>query len=205
MLDNQQLNRDFLFTHYKIMFGLPNTKLVMTMNLPQPKILKAFASKSEALKPVTINIAKKLPCLLLKPSLIAPKVVSTTVIGSALNWLLKQPITEDELDFLQGQVLAIKVTDVPLTVYITLNGNQQIDVQMKEPEQVNVTFSGDALSFVQLFAGDKDPDTLFFQRKLLIEGDTEMGLMIKNFFDDVELTLPPWLHQQLLQYSQLTS
>jgi predicted lipid carrier protein YhbT len=27
---------------------------------------------------------------------------------------------------------------------------------------------------------EEDPDTLFFQRRLVIEGDTELGLQVKN-------------------------
>ncbi|SNB73692.1 SCP-2 sterol transfer family protein [Kingella negevensis] len=33
---------------------------------------------------------------------------------------------------------------------------------------------------------EEDPDTLFFNRKLQIEGDTELGLITKNLLDCVE-------------------
>jgi len=33
---------------------------------------------------------------------------------------------------------------------------------------------------------EEDPDTLFFKRKLQIEGDTELGLITKNLLDSVE-------------------
>jgi predicted lipid carrier protein YhbT len=36
-----------------------------------------------------------------------------------------------------------------------------------------------------------DPDTLFFERRLLIEGDTETGLRLKNVLDAIGL--PRWL------------
>ncbi|EXJ09542.1 ubiquinone anaerobic biosynthesis accessory factor UbiT [Nitrincola nitratireducens] len=32
----------------------------------------------------------------------------------------------------------------------------------------------------------EDPDSLFFQRQLSIEGDTELGLGIKNLLDSLE-------------------
>jgi predicted lipid carrier protein YhbT len=32
----------------------------------------------------------------------------------------------------------------------------------------------------------EDPDTLFFNRTLDIEGDTELGLIVKNMLDAVE-------------------
>jgi predicted lipid carrier protein YhbT len=36
-----------------------------------------------------------------------------------------------------------------------------------------------------------DPDMMFFDRRLLIEGDTETGLRLKNILDAIEL--PRWL------------
>ena len=36
-----------------------------------------------------------------------------------------------------------------------------------------------------------DPDTLFFHRRLQITGDTELGLVVKNLLDSIEL--PAWL------------
>jgi predicted lipid carrier protein YhbT len=39
---------------------------------------------------------------------------------------------------------------------------------------------------MQLLARQEDPDTLFFNRELSIEGDTELGLVVKNMLDAVE-------------------
>jgi predicted lipid carrier protein YhbT len=36
-------------------------------------------------------------------------------------------------------------------------------------------------------AREEDPDTLFFGRRLLMEGDTDLGLLVKNTLDGVEL------------------
>ena len=41
--------------------------------------------------------------------------------------------------------------------------------------------------FLRLLAREEDPDTLFFNRELSVEGDTELGLMVKNMLDAVEL------------------
>ena len=42
------------------------------------------------------------------------------------------------------------------------------------------------VAFLQLVARQEDPDTLFFNRELSIEGDTELGLIVKNMLDAVE-------------------
>ena len=39
---------------------------------------------------------------------------------------------------------------------------------------------------------EEDPDTLFFNRKLQIEGDTELGLITKNLLDSVDWPFGGW-------------
>ena len=38
----------------------------------------------------------------------------------------------------------------------------------------------------------EDPDTLFFNRSLAIEGDTELGLRVKNMLDALEWPALSW-------------
>ena len=40
-------------------------------------------------------------------------------------------------------------------------------------------------SFLRLLRGDEDADRLFFERALVMEGDTEMGLVLKNTLDAI--------------------
>ncbi|MDO9460764.1 MAG: SCP2 sterol-binding domain-containing protein [Alphaproteobacteria bacterium] len=42
-----------------------------------------------------------------------------------------------------------------------------------------------AASFVRLMRGEDDADRLFFERVLVMEGDTEMGLVLKNTLDAI--------------------
>ena len=49
-----------------------------------------------------------------------------------------------------------------------------------------------------VYAGlrDEDPDTLFFARRLTIEGDTELGLMVKNALDALDTSrIAYWLER----------
>ncbi|EEX65494.1 putative lipid carrier protein [Vibrio metoecus] len=76
--------------------------------------------------------------------------------------------------------------------------NEQL-VVADAPVQEDVSFSG-SLNDLVLIAGRKeDPDTLFFQRRLSIEGDTELGLEVKNLMDSVDLQQLPKPLQILLQ------
>ncbi len=54
---------------------------------------------------------------------------------------------------------------------------------------------------VLIAARKEDPDTLFFQRRLRIEGDTELGLEVKNLMDSIDLELLPAPVKFVLQQS----
>ena len=48
------------------------------------------------------------------------------------------------------------------------------------------TLPATARDFMLLLTRREDPDTLFFSRRLVSEGDTELGLSVKNLLDAVD-------------------
>ena len=38
----------------------------------------------------------------------------------------------------------------------------------------------------------EDPDTLFFKRRLVMTGDTDLGLVVKNALDAIDWSRLPW-------------
>jgi predicted lipid carrier protein YhbT len=54
------------------------------------------------------------------------------------------------------------------------------------PDAPDLTFRANLSAFLQIAARQEDPDTLFFNRTLAVEGDTELGLIVKNMLDAVE-------------------
>ena len=54
------------------------------------------------------------------------------------------------------------------------------------PSTPDLAFRANLSAFLQLAARQEDPDTLFFNRELSIEGDTELGLIVKNMLDAME-------------------
>ena len=54
------------------------------------------------------------------------------------------------------------------------------------PQTPDLSFRANLSAFMQMLARQEDPDTLFFNRELSIEGDTELGLVVKNMLDAVE-------------------
>ncbi len=74
---------------------------------------------------------------------------------------------------------------------------------MRESAAADVSFSADASDLLMIAARKQDPDTLFFQRRLVIEGDTELGLYVKNLMDAIELEqMPKPLRVMLLQLAE---
>ena len=64
---------------------------------------------------------------------------------------------------------------------------------------------GASSEFMKLANRSEDPDTLFFQRRLLIEGDTELGLGTKNLLDSIDWTeLPPLFQKGLGMIERLS-
>jgi predicted lipid carrier protein YhbT len=118
----------------------------------------------------------------------APFPLQQIALEQVLQQVFKEPIQEGEWDFLTGHFLKIHIIDMERVWYFThLNG--KIRVYREAPQ--SVTIRGDLKDFLQLALGCVDPDTLFFQRRLAIEGDTELGLQIKNLLDNIDIeTLP---------------
>ncbi|MNT73963.1 SCP-2 sterol transfer family protein [compost metagenome] len=71
-------------------------------------------------------------------------------------------------------------------------------MQIAETAKADVTIRGNWREFLLLASRQEDPDTLFFRRRLVIEGDTELGLTLKNLIDSLDPeVLPVWLWRNL--------
>ncbi|WOH37243.1 SCP2 sterol-binding domain-containing protein [Thalassotalea fonticola] len=134
---------------------------------------------------------------------IVPDSIQGKVITVAINHVLKEQLEDGELDFLDGVFLEIKVTDLNKSWFFTVEGEKISVHHTINVQRSDVVISGDFNSFVLLASQTIDPDTLFFKRKLLIEGDVELGLAVKNLLDRVELNqLPELLTKPLIAYAQ---
>lgn len=66
--------------------------------------------------------------------------------------------------------------DIDLKWYTSVENDKLI---VSQNADADVSFSADASDLLMIVARKQDPDTLFFQRRLVIEGDTELGLYVK--------------------------
>ncbi|GLP96770.1 ubiquinone anaerobic biosynthesis accessory factor UbiT [Paraferrimonas sedimenticola] len=124
-----------------------------------------------------------------KPSLkLVPFHFQAKLIESLLAMVLRDAIDNDELEFLEGNWVGIEITDLELRFAVSFDGQGFV---VSEHADCQVQFSADGQSLVLIAAMQEDPDTLFFQRKLNIEGDTELGLEVKNLLMQVDFAAMP--------------
>ncbi|MBV7486997.1 SCP2 domain-containing protein [Bordetella sp. BOR01] len=102
-------------------------------------------------------------------------------IARYLKWLL--PPVE-----IEGKRFAIKVDDLGLRSCFTCRRGRFRPLWTTE---VDLQLGASLGDFLALVRGTSDADTLFFQRRLRIAGDTELGLIVKNWLDATER--PSWL------------
>ncbi|SDJ90531.1 ubiquinone anaerobic biosynthesis accessory factor UbiT [Microbulbifer yueqingensis] len=114
-----------------------------------------------------------------------------------VNRQLRQEIADGEFDFLDGRLLEVAVTDLGLHLRITKSGERLQARSAGQP--ADATIAATARDFLAIANGAEDPDTLFFQRRLTVSGDTELGLTAKNSLDAVDRRrLPAGLQRCLL-------
>ncbi|CAM3482010.1 ubiquinone anaerobic biosynthesis accessory factor UbiT [Halomonas lysinitropha] len=111
-----------------------------------------------------------------------PLAVKRRLVEPLLNRTFAEPLEEGEFDALEGRRISLAIED--LGVMLTLSLEAQRLVLCREPGEA--TIRGGWREFLCLATRREDPDSLFFQRRLLIEGDTELGLMVKNLLDGRE-------------------
>jgi len=106
----------------------------------------------------------------------------------ALNAAIRfKKLDLDALEPLTGKTIAIHCTDAGSTGTVSFDG-QRFAVAKTTPD---LSIAAPLSAFARIATRQDDPDTLFFHRRLQITGDTELGLVVKNLLDSVEL--PRWL------------
>ena len=135
--------------------------------------------------------------LLRRPLRFLPYRLQRAFLEPLLNHLFREPLVEGELDFLAGKPLRIDIRDLGLCWQLDARDGRLALVDAGDPAAVRV--SGNVLEFLLLASREEDPDTLFFQRRLVIEGETAIGLQLKNLLDRMEFEDLPLPLRHLLK------
>jgi predicted lipid carrier protein YhbT len=132
-----------------------------------------------------LSHSPRLPRLLTLPFGILPPRLNGAVLARILNRVFRPELTSGELDFLDQRVMLIRVDDAHLTYRLTLRDGRLEAADSASTADLSI--EGTTYDFLLLATRREDPDTLFFNRRLRLGGDTELGLHIKNFLDSVEM------------------
>lgn len=112
-----------------------------------------------------------------------------------IQHIFKQSASEEEIDFLDGRILKIQINDIGENIYLSSCNNKMV---LLESAKEDTSIKGNLKEFIELALLQKDPDSLFFQRRLLIEGDTDLGLAFKNSLEALEYTLPTPIQKAMM-------
>ena len=128
-----------------------------------------------------------------------PAYPGSLLLVTALNQVLVPLLPQDVRAILRGKKLRIHVSDARVTLDFTCDGSRFSATP--SAGTTDLTISACAHDFLRLAQRQEDPDTLFFNRRLSMEGDTELGLVVKNTLDGLELPvfdLQQWTPPQVL-------
>lgn len=116
-----------------------------------------------------------------------PAYPGSLLFVAALNAALRPQLAADVTAMLVGKTLRLKVSDAQWA--FDFAWRQDRFCATGHTGEADLTISASAYDFGLLARRLEDPDTLFFSRRLSMEGDTELGLLVKNTLDAIELPL----------------
>nr|WP_083536783.1 SCP2 sterol-binding domain-containing protein [Steroidobacter denitrificans] len=116
----------------------------------------------------------------------APTPLHERLLVLTVNQLLRGQAFAERLEELDGKRFQLRVEDVPIALTFEISGRALV----RSACAPDVTLRGALADFIALATRSEDPDTLFFQRRLAVEGETETGLHLKNLLDSWEYDVP---------------
>jgi predicted lipid carrier protein YhbT/chorismate mutase len=135
----------------------------------------------------------------LAPALrLLPDAIQARLLEAILRRALSIPVAAGALEPLLGRRVGIEVTDLGLRWIVTVD-HAGLHVCGTDGS-AEATVRGSTTDLLLLASRRDDADTLFFQRRLVLTGDTELGLTARNLLDqlpweDVPLGLRIALHR----------
>jgi predicted lipid carrier protein YhbT len=143
---------------------------------------------------------------ILRPSLsLLPFAAQKALLLPALSSVFQESIEDGDFAFLQDKWLKIVISDLNLHWWLSFDKDKLVMASMNELLASNITedicFSATGDDLILIAGRKQDPDTLFFQRRLKIEGDTELGLEVKNLIDAIDIDQLPSSVHSLVAFS----
>lgn len=116
-----------------------------------------------------------------------PAYPGSLLFVGALNLMLLRNLPADVRQSLANKRLRIRIIDAQIS--FDFKWSHQRFSTCQNTGEADLTISAHAHDFLLLAQRLEDPDALFFSRRLIMEGDTELGLLVKNTMDAIEQPL----------------
>lgn len=114
-----------------------------------------------------------------------PVYPGSAIFVLGLNLAIAKHMPPDVQASLTGKKFRIKVVDARLAFdFEWRNGTFAAS---RNSGAADLTIAANAHDFLLLAQRQEDPDTLFFSRRLAMDGDTELGLLVKNTLDAIDV------------------
>lgn len=133
-----------------------------------------------------------LPTLVARFGARLPQWPHSVNLALALNAARKLGVLpEDSLQQIEGRHFRVTVLDTGMVADFCYRQGafRPVFAVAAKPD---LHFTARLSAFLQMVSRQEDPDTLFFNRTLTIEGDTELGLRVKNMLDALEWPRLSW-------------
>ena len=113
------------------------------------------------------------------------------LLALALNRGLLPRLDDTARSGLLGHCVEVHVQDFGVRFRLALGPEGFASAPAGAPVVLRIKAPAEA--FWRLAEGSEDADTLFFERRLVMEGDTELGLLLKNTLDAIGPLVPQLL------------
>ena len=141
------------------------------------------STASPPLSPVLLAgiVARPLPLVLLQP-----------ILKSAFGLMVKKHgDVFERLSVLKNPIFLIDPVDLPFVFILEPCGEHPKLTAQRSSDNVDATgiIRGPMSALIELLEGRTDGDALFFSRTLVVEGDTEAVLTLRNAVDGADINL----------------
>lgn len=133
----------------------------------------------------SVDLHPRFPAPLSLPLRVIPSSIHNRALVATLNRIFHNELLNGELDFLQDRLVHISIEDAGLEYRFTLDADRLIPGNSSSAPDLEL--KGTVYDYLLLASRNEDADALFFNRRLHMQGDTELGLYVKNFLDGLDM------------------
>ncbi len=133
-----------------------------------------------------------LPALIARIGTRLPQWPHSMNLALALNAAKRMGVLHDDtLSEIEGKRFRVTVLDTGMVADFSYRAGAFRPL-WNTGGKPDLQFAAPLSAYLQMVSRQEDPDTLFFNRTLSIEGDTELGLRVKNMLDALEWPAMSW-------------